>query len=108
MKEPEPDRMRKSGLIVPPGTSEHPPQEGIVHAAGEGVDRWKSAGGDLASDMYLQGLPAGVPRHRSQPLQQRTPRGVGVRLRWHPASYSIDSTLASMKEASADVRPYLS
>lgn len=44
IKELEPDRMRTSGLVVPPGTSERPPQHGIVLAVGQGVDWWKAAG----------------------------------------------------------------
>jgi chaperonin GroES len=44
IKELEPDRMRRSGLVVPPGTSEPPPQHGIVLAVGQGVDWWESAG----------------------------------------------------------------
>ncbi len=44
IKELEPDRMRSSGLVVPPGTKEEPPQEGIVLAVGNGVDWWESAG----------------------------------------------------------------
>src|SRR3954469_20414833 len=36
IKELEPDRMRKSGLLVPQGTNDLPPNEGIVLAAGEG------------------------------------------------------------------------
>ena len=36
IKELEPDRMRRSGLLVPEGTSDVPPNEGIVLAAGEG------------------------------------------------------------------------
>lgn len=44
IKELEPDRMRVSGLVVPPGTSEPPPQHGIVLAVGQGVDWWKAAG----------------------------------------------------------------
>ena len=47
IKELEPDRMRKSGLVVPPGTSEPPPQQGIVLAVGEGVDWWKAAGVEI-------------------------------------------------------------
>jgi chaperonin GroES len=47
IKELEPDRMRKSGLVVPPGTSEPPPQQGIVLAVGDGVDWWKSAGVEM-------------------------------------------------------------
>ena len=44
IKELEPDRMRRSGLVVPPGTNEPPPQHGIVLAVGQGVDWWESAG----------------------------------------------------------------
>ncbi len=44
IKELEPERMRKSGLVVPPGTSEPPPQHGIVLAVGQGVDWWEKAG----------------------------------------------------------------
>ncbi|HEX3318261.1 MAG TPA: co-chaperone GroES [Solirubrobacteraceae bacterium] len=36
IKELEPDRMRKSGLLVPQGTQDMPPNEGIVLAVGEG------------------------------------------------------------------------
>ena len=44
IKELEPDRMRNSGLVVPPGTAEPPPQHGIVLAVGQGVDWWETAG----------------------------------------------------------------
>ncbi len=44
IKELEPDRMRSSGLLVPPGTNEPPPQHGIVLAVGQGVDWWETAG----------------------------------------------------------------
>src|SRR5688572_24824419 len=44
IKELEPDRMRKSGLVVPEGSREPPPQHGIVLAVGQGVDWWESAG----------------------------------------------------------------
>ena len=44
IKELEPGMMRKSGLVVPPGTSEPPPQHGIVLAVGQGVDWWEAAG----------------------------------------------------------------
>jgi len=44
IKELEPERMRKSGLVVPEGTSEPPPQHGIVLAVGQGVDWWEAAG----------------------------------------------------------------
>ena len=36
IKEIEPDRMRKSGLLVPQGSDDLPPNEGIVLAVGEG------------------------------------------------------------------------
>src|SRR5258705_379973 len=36
IKELEPDRMRNSGLLVPPGTNEPTPQHGIVLAVGQG------------------------------------------------------------------------
>lgn len=44
VKELEPDRVRHSGLVVPPGTREPPPQHGIVLAVGPGLDWWESAG----------------------------------------------------------------
>ena len=44
IKELEPERMRKSGLVVPPGSSEPPPQHGIVLSVGQGVDWWEAAG----------------------------------------------------------------
>src|SRR5215210_1878747 len=36
IKELEPDRMRRSGLLVPQGTHDMPPNEGIVLAVGDG------------------------------------------------------------------------
>lgn len=36
IKELEPERMRKSGLLIPDGTQDLPPNEGIVLAVGEG------------------------------------------------------------------------
>ena len=36
IKELEPDKMRKSGLLIPDGTHDLPPNEGIVLAVGEG------------------------------------------------------------------------
>src|ERR1044072_3756099 len=42
--EPAPDRVRRSGLVVPAGDHEPPPQHGIVLAVGPGVDWWESAG----------------------------------------------------------------
>ena len=44
IKELEPDRVRESGLVVPPGSNEPPPQHGIVLAVGPGIDWWESAG----------------------------------------------------------------
>src|SRR4051794_31895358 len=44
VKELEPDRIRESGLLVPPGTHEPPPQHGIVLAVGPGLDWWEGAG----------------------------------------------------------------
>jgi chaperonin GroES len=44
IKELDPDRMRRSGLLVPPGSQEPPPQQGIVLDVGQGVDWWESAG----------------------------------------------------------------
>jgi chaperonin GroES len=44
IKELEPDRVRRSGLVVPPGTHEPPPQHGIVLAVGPGLDWWGGAG----------------------------------------------------------------
>ncbi|HYI98865.1 MAG TPA: co-chaperone GroES family protein [Thermoleophilaceae bacterium] len=44
IKELDPDRVRRSGLVVPPGTNEPPPQHGIVLAIGQGLDWWESVG----------------------------------------------------------------
>ncbi len=44
IKELEPDRVRRSGLVVPAGTREPPPQSGIVVAVGPGLDWWEAAG----------------------------------------------------------------
>src|SRR6188508_2188551 len=44
IKELEPDRVRRSGLVVPAGTREPPPQHGIVVAVGPGLDWWEQAG----------------------------------------------------------------
>jgi chaperonin GroES len=44
IKELDPDRVRRSGLVVPPGTQELPPQHGIVLAVGPGLDWWESVG----------------------------------------------------------------
>ena len=47
IKELEPDRIRQSGLVVPPGTNEPPPQHGIVLAVGTGLDWWAGAGVEM-------------------------------------------------------------
>ena len=44
VKELDPARMRRSGLVVPPGNHEPPPQHGIVLAVGPGLDWWAQAG----------------------------------------------------------------
>ncbi len=44
IKELDPDRLRRSGLLVPPGSHEPPPQHGIVLAVGPGLDWWAQAG----------------------------------------------------------------
>src|SRR5436309_14583146 len=44
IKELDPDRVRRSGLIVPPGSEEPPPQHGIVLAIGPGLDWWDHVG----------------------------------------------------------------
>jgi chaperonin GroES len=44
IKELEPDRVRQSGLLLPPGDHQSPPQHGIVLAVGPGLDWWGSVG----------------------------------------------------------------
>jgi chaperonin GroES len=44
IKELEPDRVRRSGLVLPPGDHEPPPQHGIVLAVGPGLDWWEHVG----------------------------------------------------------------
>ena len=41
------DRVRRSGLVVPPGTHEPPPEQGIVLAVGPGLDWWAGAGVEM-------------------------------------------------------------
>jgi hypothetical protein len=43
IKELDSDRVRRSGLVVPPGSHEPPPQQGIVLAIGPGLDWWWSS-----------------------------------------------------------------
>lgn len=47
IKELDSDRVRRSGLVVPPGTHEPPPQQGIVLAVGPGLDWWAQAGVEM-------------------------------------------------------------
>ena len=47
VKELDPERVRRSGLVVPPGTNEPPPQHGIILAVGPGLDWWEQAGVDM-------------------------------------------------------------
>ncbi|MGH2712389.1 MAG: co-chaperone GroES [Thermoleophilaceae bacterium] len=44
IKELEPDRVRRSGLLLPPGDHQTPPQHGIVLAVGPGLDWWGHVG----------------------------------------------------------------
>src|ERR1700759_2299496 len=44
IKELDPDRVRRSGLLVPAGSDEAPPQHGIVLAVGPGLDWWDHVG----------------------------------------------------------------
>src|SRR6185312_11084781 len=44
IKELEPERFRRSGLLVPAGSNEPPPQHGIVLAVGQGQDWWEHVG----------------------------------------------------------------
>ena len=44
IKELDPDRVRRSGLLLPPGEHETPPQHGIVLAVGPGLDWWGGVG----------------------------------------------------------------
>jgi chaperonin GroES len=47
IKELDQDRVRRSGLVVPPGTDEPPPEQGIVLAVGPGLDWWANAGVEM-------------------------------------------------------------
>src|ERR1700759_2999138 len=47
IKELDSDRVRRSGLVVPPGTHEPPPEQGIVLAGGPGLDWWANAGVEM-------------------------------------------------------------
>lgn len=47
IKELDQDRVRRSGLVVPPGSHEPPPQQGIVLAVGPGLDWWEHVGVEM-------------------------------------------------------------
>jgi chaperonin GroES len=47
IKELDSDRVRRSGLVVPPGSHEPPPQQGIVLAIGPGLDWWTHVGVEM-------------------------------------------------------------
>ncbi len=47
IKELDQDRVRRSGLVVPPGTHDPPPEQGIVLAVGPGLDWWAQAGVEM-------------------------------------------------------------
>jgi chaperonin GroES len=47
IKELDQDRVRRSGLVVPPGTHEPPPEQGIVLAVGPGLVGWAGAGVEM-------------------------------------------------------------
>ncbi len=68
VKELEPDRIRQSGLLVPSGSHEPPPQHGIVLAVGPGLDWWEQAGhpdaGQARRPRRLPGLRGRVGRGR--------------------------------------------
>ncbi len=44
IKELDQDRVRRSGLVVPPGSHDPPPQQGIVLSVGPGLDWWEHVG----------------------------------------------------------------
>jgi chaperonin GroES len=44
IKELDQDRVRRSGLVVPAGSHDPPPQQGIVLAVGPGLDWWEHVG----------------------------------------------------------------
>ena len=47
IKELDQDRVRRSGLVVPAGTHEPPPEQGMVLAVGPGLDWWAQAGVEM-------------------------------------------------------------
>ena len=97
IKELDPDRVRRSGLLVPAGDHEPPPQHGIVLSVGPGVDWWESAGvampvkvGDHVVFPAVRGrldrgrrrAAAGVPGRRAPRRDRGRPR---PRVRPHAA-----------------------
>ena len=63
IKELDADRMRRSGLVVPPGTHDPPPEQGIVLAVGPGLDWWDHVGVQMPvkpGDHVVFPAPAGV------------------------------------------------
>ena len=63
IKELDPDRMRRSGLVVPAGSQDPPPQQGIVLAVGPGLDWWEHVGVTMPvqpGDHVVFPAPAGV------------------------------------------------
>ena len=69
VKELEPDRIRQSGLLVPPGSHEPPPQHGIVLAVGPGLDWWEHVG---VADAGQARRPRRLPRVRRAPGSRST------------------------------------
>jgi chaperonin GroES len=53
IKELDPDRVRRSGLLLPPGEHQTPPQHGIVLAVGPGLDWWGSVGVEVEEERLL-------------------------------------------------------
>ncbi len=60
IKELEPDRVRHSGLLVPPGSNEPPPQHGIVLA----VSRHRLVAGQRSPDAGRSRRPRRLPGQR--------------------------------------------
>lgn len=63
IKELEPERFRRSGILVAPGSHEPPPQHGIVLSVGDGIDWWATAGVQMpvsAGDHVVFPASAGV------------------------------------------------
>ena len=65
IKELEPDRVRQSGLVVPPGSHEPPPQHGIVLAVGPG----STGGSPPACRCPSARRPRRLPRRRRRVVE---------------------------------------